>query len=171
MELWQCKLRRFIWNKKYKKKCINDDFEYLCDTKYLELIKISETSGLLNTNGNGDYIIYNNKYKFMFNHESPGHANLYITQNWKNGINHYIMNNYTEFINRYKRRIQNIKNYLSSDKIIRFILTRPNTNINDITLLNNTITRKYPNLKYNFIILDCNKLHFYNHLILMKFNK
>ena len=66
--------------------CINDDFEYLCDTKYLELIKISETSGLLNTNGNGDYIIYNNKYKFMFNHESPGHANLYITQNWKNGI-------------------------------------------------------------------------------------
>ena len=68
----------------------NDDFKYLCDTNYLTL----KTVGT-------DVLIYNTKYKFIFNHESPGHSNLYITQKWTKGINHYVMNNYEEFINRY----------------------------------------------------------------------
>jgi hypothetical protein len=33
--------------------CIKDDFEFLCDIKYLELIKISSKSKWLNTNGDG----------------------------------------------------------------------------------------------------------------------
>jgi GDP-D-mannose dehydratase len=45
-------------------------------------------------------MIYNKKYNFIFNHESPGHANLFVSQNWTKGINHYIMNDYEEFINR-----------------------------------------------------------------------
>lgn len=151
--------------------CILDDFEYLCDTQYLELLKIPKESKWLNTNGDGDTVIYNNKYKFIFNHESPGHANLYLTQNWQKGINHYIINNYEEFINRYKMRIENIKNLLNSKKNITFILTSPNRQISDITELNKAITFKYPSLHFNFILLDFDKYAYYDHLLLMKIDE
>jgi hypothetical protein len=151
--------------------CINDDFEDLCNIEYLNIEKISKDSRLLNTNGDGDLIIYNNKYRFLFNHESPGHANLYEIQKWEKGINHYTMNNFEEFINRYKRRIENIKYYLNSNSFINFIITRPSTGINDLSLLGNTIKNKYPNLKYDFVILDCDKYHYCEHLLLMKIDK
>lgn len=151
--------------------CINDDFKYLCDINYLELMQIPKESKYLNTDGNGDLVIYNKKYKFIFNHESPGHANLYLTQKWTKGINHYVMNNYEEFINRYKRRIQNMKDLLSSNKNITFILTRSNPHIGDISELNNTIRTKYPLLNYNFVILDFDKYSVYGHLLLMKIDE
>uniref|UniRef100_A0A6C0B0R9 Papain-like cysteine peptidase n=1 Tax=viral metagenome TaxID=1070528 RepID=A0A6C0B0R9_9ZZZZ len=151
--------------------CIKNDFEGIVNLEYIELIRIPKESTYLNTNGKGDIVIYNNRYKFIFNHESPGHANLYITQNWKHGKKHYIMDNFKEFILRYTRRIQNIKEYLSSDKFIHFILTRPNTKEEDIFLLGNTIKEKYPLLKYNFVLLDYDKNIFYKHLLLMKFTE
>lgn len=148
-----------------------DDFEYLCDTKYLELIKVPKESKILNTNGDGDIIIYNKKYNFLFNHESPGHANLFIHQKWEKGIDHYILNDYEEFINRYKRRIQNIKELLNSDKKIIFILHRPNTELCDISKLNEAILYKYPSLKFDFVIFDCDKYFYYEHLLLMKIDE
>jgi hypothetical protein len=148
--------------------CINDDFEDLYNIEYLSVEKISKDSRFLNTNGDGDLIIYNKKYRFLFNHESPGHANLYDIQKWRNGINHYIMNNFEEFINRYKRRVENIKYYLNSNSFINFIITRPSTGINDLSLLGNIIKKKYPDLKYDFVILDCDKYVYYDHLLLMK---
>jgi len=147
--------------------CINDDFEYLCDIQYLELIKIPKESKWLS----GETVIYNKKYKFIFNHESPGHANLFITQNWPNGINHYIVNSYEEFINRYKRRITNIKELLNSGKNIKFILTRPNTELCDISKLREVIINKYPLLNFEFVLLDCDKYIYYDHLMLMKIDK
>ena len=126
--------------------CINDDFKYLCDTNYLTL----KTVGT-------EVFIHNTKYKFIFNHESTGHANLYITQQWPKGINHYVMNNYEEFINRYNRRIQNIKELLHSKKRITFILTRPNTKMRDIAELKAIINHKYPSLKFTFLFLECDK--------------
>ena len=151
--------------------CINDDFKYLCDINYLELMQIPKESKYLNTDGNGDLVIYNKKYKFIFNHESPGHANLYLTQKWTKGINHYIMNNYEEFINRYKRRIQNMKDLLSSNKNITFILTRSNPHIGHISELNNSIRSKYPLLNYKFVLLDFDKYYVYGHLLLMKIDE
>lgn len=151
--------------------CIKDDFEFLCDIKYLELIKIPSESKLLNTNGDGDVIIYNKKYKFIFNHESPGHANLFVSQQWAKGINHYIMNDYEEFTNRYKRRIQNIKDLLNSKNNITFILTRPNTKFCDISELNEVIINKYPFLNFKFVFLDFDKYIFYNSLLLMKIDE
>lgn len=148
--------------------CLKDDFEYLCDIKYLELIKIPQESKWLNTNGDGDIIIYNNKYKFIFNHESPGHSNLFIDQKWPKGINHYILNDYEEFINRYKRRIQNFKDLLNSGKNITFILTRPNTELCNIGQLHETIINKYPALNFKFVLLDFDKYTYYDHLVLMK---
>ena len=151
--------------------CIKDDFEYLCDVKYLELIKIPKESKWLNTNGDGDIMIYNTKYKFIFNHESPGHANLFISQKWSKGINHYIINNYEEFINRYKRRIANIKELLNSNKNITFILTRPHTELCDVNELHEVLVNKYPVLNFKFVLLDFNKHIFNDHLLLMKFDE
>jgi hypothetical protein len=147
--------------------CIKDDFKYLCDIHYLELIKIPKESKWLS----GETLIYNKKYKFIFNHESPGHANLYVTQKWPKGINHYIVNSYEEFINRYKRRISNIKDLLNSGKKIKFILTRPNTKLCDISKLHQVIKNKYPLLDFEFVLLDCDKNIYYDHLLLMKFDK
>ena len=49
----------------------------------------------------GEMVIYNKKYKFWFNHESPGHANLYITEGWDHGTNHFVINNYEYLKKRY----------------------------------------------------------------------
>jgi len=166
-----CPFDEMITNYKGIVDCIMDDFKYLCDIKYLELIKIPKESKWLNTNGDGDIMIYNKKYNFIFNHEAPGHANLYLSQNWSKGINHYVMNDYEEFINRYKKRIQNIKDLLNSQKAITFILTRPNTNISDISELNNVIKNKYPLLNFEFKLLNFDKYIFYDHLLLMKIDK
>jgi len=151
--------------------CINDDFEYLCNTEYLELIKIPKESKWLNTNGDGDVMIYHTKYKFIFNHESPGHANLFVSQNWKKGINHYVMNDYEEFINRYNRRIKNIKELLNSSNQITFILTRPNTEMHDISALTDTIKNKYPSLTFSVHLLNFDENIYYDHLILMKLDE
>jgi len=147
--------------------CIKDGFDELYNIDHLELLHISKDSNLLNTNGDGDKVIYHKKYKFIFNHESPGHANLYITQKWGKGINHYVENNYEEFINRYKRRCENIKNYLNSDKFIKFIITKPNTNLSDIHELNDIIKLKYPHLKFDIIVLNGDYNHYNNHMKLM----
>jgi hypothetical protein len=151
--------------------CIKDDFEYLCDIKYLVLIKIPKESKWLNTNGDGDTMIYNKKYKFIFNHESPGHENLFISQKWTNGINHYIINEYEEFRNKYKRRIQNFKDLLNSKKNITFILTRPNNHLHDISELEKVILNKYPFRNFKLVLLECDKYIFYDHLLLMKIDE
>ena len=150
--------------------CINDDFEYLCDPHYLELIKIPKESRWLNTNGDGDVMIYHKKYKFIFNHESPGHANIHIKQKWENGKLHYVLNGYEEFINKYTRRTQNFRDLLKSNKKITFILTRPQTGLDDISDFTKIIATKYPLLDFKFEILDFNKHEYYEHLLLMKFD-
>lgn len=149
--------------------CIKDDFKYFCDINYLEIKKIPKESKLLPD----EELIYNTKYNFMFNHESPGHGGLYITQEWSKGINHFVLNNYEEFIIRYNRRIQNFRDYLNSGKKINFIIHRPrvNPNVNEILELYETITNKYPNLNYEIILLEPSNKQAYidHHSILMNF--
>jgi hypothetical protein len=121
--------------------CINDDFKYFTNLENLEILK-SNSKSIFITNNNQDNLIYNNKYKFIFNHESPGHANLYLTENWENGINHYTNNSYQKFIERYNNRINNFRYYINNGYFINFIITRYNTNkISDIPLLNYTICK------------------------------
>ena len=70
-------------------KCIEDDFKYFLDLKYLELRQEPKMKIHLGDNQTEDqYWIYNTYYNFAFNHESPGHGNLYINENWPNGVNH-----------------------------------------------------------------------------------
>jgi hypothetical protein len=132
-------------------KCIEDDFKFFCDTNYL---KFKEVKSVYDET-KYENLIQNTYYKFLYNHESPGHANLHVTQKWKGGINHYIDNKYYYFIERYERRIQNFKNYLNdSNNYITFILHGYDKNCESITKLDNVIKNKYPNLKYEFYFLD-----------------
>ena len=144
--------------------CIKDDFKYLCDENYLEIIKVNED----------ECTIYNNKYNFAFNHESPGHANLYITEGWKYGKFHFTINNYENLKKRYFERINNIKEYLSDkNNTINFIITTWEKNENDLKKLKEILNIKYPNTKYNFILLnDPNgKDYFIRHLRYMRFTE
>jgi hypothetical protein len=138
-------------------KCIENDFKYFCDPSYLEVIKIPDGIKHMNSNGIGEYIIKNTYYNFLFNHESPGHADLYIHQKWKNGKYHFVENNFSEFIKRYEKRINNFRNYLDDNKnSITFILHRYNTNKHNISDLINVLNKFYPNLNYDFYFLEVN---------------
>ena len=85
-------------------KCIDEDFKNFYDENFLSIIQCKGDSPNF-SHIKDDKLIRNTYYNFIYNHESPGHANLYISQNWKGGINHYIDNNYKEFKNRYIKRI------------------------------------------------------------------
>ena len=144
--------------------CIKDDFKYFCDESYLELIKVNDN----------EHTIYNNKYNFGFNHESPGHADLYISECWENGMNHFVMNNYENFKERYSNRINNFMEYLSNENnVITFIITTWEKNEDDLSDLKNILNIKFPNLKYNFIILNepNGKDFFIRHLRDMRFTE
>uniref|UniRef100_A0A6C0D8H2 Uncharacterized protein n=1 Tax=viral metagenome TaxID=1070528 RepID=A0A6C0D8H2_9ZZZZ len=67
--------------------CIKNDFKHLYDENYLELVYANDNEST----------IINTKYRFGFNHESPGHADLYLIENWPSGKNHFVSNNYENF--------------------------------------------------------------------------
>ena len=141
--------------------CLKDDFKYFCDPSYLILLDTI----------NGPFI-YNKKYRFVFNHESPGHADLYITQKWPEGKNHFINNNYLHFINRYKQRIQNFRNYLKNpNNYISFILQRYNTYQINLSELRDVLKIHYPNLRYYIHILFITNHDARNILQTLKFDE
>lgn len=148
--------------------CINDDFKYLCDSKYLEIINLPPKSLFLLNHKPGENLIYHTKYKFIFNHESPGHANLYKDQRWKNGINHFVMNDYEELKNRYNRRINDMKELINSGKFINFLLTRPDTTDEDLKKITETINEKYPNLKFKIVLFEFNKKMYDDYMLFLK---
>jgi hypothetical protein len=100
--------------------------------------------------------------------------NLYLNEKWKQGINHFTMNNYENFVLRYNDRIDNIKHYLQSNNyFVNFIITRYNTKtINDVSLLYSTIKNKYPTLQFDFIFNNYNDNKWIlEHYILMKIDE
>ena len=129
--------------------CIRENFKYFCDSQYLHIIEAHVDSGGIKK---GEKIIYNSRYNFIFNHESPGHADLYIIENWATGMNHYVDNDFFFFKERYNRRIENYLHYTNymNNHFVKFILTRINR---DISSLYNTIREIYPCLGFEIIIL------------------
>lgn len=129
--------------------CLEDDFKYFCDPKELRIIKMKPDCKYFNTHGDGDYIIFNQKYKFTFNHESPGHTDMYLQENWPGGITHYIDNDFEHFCIRYNNRIQNFRNYLKDpNNIIVFCISYTPEIKNDYDRLRRVLNMKYPGLKY-----------------------
>lgn len=123
--------------------CLKEDFKHLCDPAYLTLIPAKFSTGGIVEN---ERLLYNTRYKFIFNHESPDHANLYINQNWPGGKMHYIDNNYEKFIERYTRRINSFREYVNNSSLITFIIGKFNP---DVTELQNLLKELYPNLMFN----------------------
>ena len=124
-------------------KCIKEDFKNFTNPEYL------------NYNG---YIVSNTYYNFEFNHETPGHADLYLKEKWSEGTNHFINNNFSNFIKRYNERITNFKNYLSNNNnFIRFIIQFNNDTDDyhdDCKELRNALKINYGQLKYSITILN-----------------
>jgi hypothetical protein len=121
-------------------KCIQTDFVDFCNPDYLVI--------------NNDPVIYHTKYGFQFNHETPGHADLYITEKWEEGSNHFINNDYRHFIERYNNRINSFRNYLNdSNNYVIFIITFfYEKKIDDDYLeLRQVLREKYPLLKYEIL--------------------
>jgi hypothetical protein len=122
-------------------KCIYEDFQHFCNPHFL----------ILNKSG-----IYNTYYNFAFNHESPEHANIYLHENWPEGKNHFVNNNFKHFIDRYNCRIQSFREYLwnSNNHIIFIIQFVYDQNPNDNCMkLREALKVKYPHLNYSIRIL------------------
>ena len=139
--------------------CIRDDFK---DFMEVELLETPDNIPYMSN----ETLIYNRKYKFIFNHESPGHANLWESQKWTGGKYHYVANKYEKFIERYTRRITNFRNYLNSGNHIRFIITKEHANVDK---LHEVLQDKHPALNYTIHRLDLEQgvNHYYSHLKLM----
>lgn len=126
--------------------CIKEDFKYLCDISYLQVIPAKfSTGGVIK----GEKLLYNTRYNFIFNHESPDHANLYISQKWAGGKNHYIANNFALFIERYTRRISNFRSYIRNEKnAITFVIGMFSQ---DTSKLSEVIKDMWPNLVFSIL--------------------
>ena len=125
-------------------KCIEDDFKYFCDPNYLEMRKAPQMANFIPNQNDDQMWIYNTYYNFTFNHESPFHGNLYLSEQW-NGPFHFVDNNYKNFIKRYENRINNFREYLKNTDFINFIMYRYNSIPYEIV---DIIKKKYPNLKF-----------------------
>jgi hypothetical protein len=138
-------------------KCLKEDFKFFCDTNYLKLFHAPcDIPPSLCKN---ERLIYNTRYNFIFNHESPDHGgcgtgDLWKKEKWPGGSDHYIANNFKEFIIRYSNRINNFREYLNGDNYIIFYITKLDS---DVSELKKVIEEKYPNLKFDihFSLTSC----------------
>jgi hypothetical protein len=129
--------------------CIDEDFKYICDENYLVIREPRVANDVESC------MIYNIRYKFGFNHESPGTAKLYISENWAGGPSHFVDNNYRLFKERYSRRADNFRNYLSDpDSFITFVHTTWNKTDEDMSDLKRVLKKHYPHLKYRIQLLN-----------------
>jgi hypothetical protein len=180
---WDCGPATFAVNKKLRRKknegymtcpfdlmitnylgiieCFKDDFKYLYDPKYIELRTVHKDCKFLAFK-KGDNAIVNTKYNFIFNHESPNHGQLHLHENWANGPEHFCMNNFEAFIDRYKNRVNNLRNYLNSGSRIVFINSKINNNLETCGELISVIKEKYPKLDFGFYFLDEDRCDIYN---------
>ena len=156
-----CPFDVMISNYKGIVQCFEDDFANFFD---LTLLQMPNDSPYMKN----DLLIYNPTYKFLFNHESPGHGNLWQNEKWVLGINHYTDDDFLHFKGRYKKRIENLKKYLESGEDIHFIISYPDI---DYTFneFKEVLGRKYPNLRYKIenIGLTASLEHYNDHMKLL----
>ena len=122
--------------------CLRDKFRFFLDP---EFIRLQTVPAAVLASAADEELIYNTKYNFVFLHESPGHANLYQTEQWSGGKYHFVDNDFAAFRERYARRIQSFHEYLASGGLIRFVIGCPHT---DLSELRSAIQSSYPTLRY-----------------------
>lgn len=98
--------------------CLNTDFKSFCLPEHLRIQDLGKE------NNEDRFIIRHIKYNWIFNHESfnRGEGYLYKREDWENGPNTYINNNFEKLISRYNERIKNFKYYCESDYYVYFLL-------------------------------------------------
>jgi len=161
-----CVFDECVSNYKGIVECIKDDFKYFLDSDYLKLVEAPfSTGGIVQ----GEILLYNTKYNLIFNHESPGHADLYITQAWPGGINHYLDNDFYYFKQRYSRRIDNFRKYIKENKI-NFLINRFQENVSE---LNDAIKSTYGDIQFSVkqLIQPNSRELFTGHLKLMNYSE
>jgi hypothetical protein len=156
-----CPFDMMISNYKGVIECINDDFKYFCSPEYLKVVKIIDKYNHLNL-PLGSTILVNTKYNFVMNHESSGHGDLWISENWPKGKFHYEMNNFEEFIKRYERRIENFRYYMNNCYEVTFLISKINNTSETNLELDNVIRNKYPNTQINFKFLEETRTEIFN---------
>jgi hypothetical protein len=139
--------------------CLLDDFKFMCDDKFLEIRP---------GKSDNEVLIFNTKYNFIFNHESPGHADLYLKENWPEGKFHFTVDNFRNLKERYNRRIDNFRRYvLNPLNRVTFIMT--SWDKTDISDLQYVIQKMYPTLQYEVKMLNDpkGKQYYIDHMIEM----
>jgi len=137
-----CPFDLMVSNYKGIIECIYNDFADFYNPAYLVL--------------SNENLLFNVKYNFGFNHESPDHADIYLHENWPEGKMHFVNNNYAHFIERYKKRIQNFYDYIyNPNNFIHFVINfhydkNPN---NDCAELRHAIATKFPHLQYCITVI------------------
>lgn len=132
--------------------CLNTDFEFFCDPKFLQVNQLGIEDGherfLI------EHRLYNN---WQFNHESvePGEYGIQLSQHWDEGPYHFVNNNFKKFIERYERRIENFKYYCESGYYVNFILFfyHDQHSKEVISELNHSIKTRFPSLDYKIIVV------------------
>jgi hypothetical protein len=122
--------------------CILDNFKNFTNPDYLTLTVPAPD------NPSENYI-HNSYYKFYFNHETPGHANLHIDEAWSGGKNHFVENNFEKFRERYEQRIKNIQTYLTTPNVTILFLIAGYPG--PYTELEEALKLRYPDLDYMLV--------------------
>jgi hypothetical protein len=137
--------------------CLYDDFKDFTNPKLFELVPVTNQMYLKDfPNNTDDLMLRNVKYKFCHNHESVGHANLHISENWPGGRTHFVDNNYEKLIERLNKRVKNFREYINSGKHINFLITDFDK---DLTELHTCIKTMYPTLNYTITRYDLETHH------------
>lgn len=158
-----CPFDESVTNYENVQECIREDFAYLTDSKYLQIIEAPFSVGGIVKH---EKLIFNSKYKFIFNHESPGHANLFQIQKWSGGINHFVDNDFEELKIRYNRRVDNFRSYLKNNTSIHFVIIRRSQNV---LSLQKMLQNLYPHIDFQFTVwpMDVGDVFFEQHLRIM----
>ena len=123
---------------------IKNDFEDFYNPEFLTIKEKSDERKIINI-----------KYPCIFNHESPDHYNILGSgEGWTSEF-HFTENNYQRFVERYKNRVDNFRNYIneaiSSKTEIIFVISR----CNRIPVeLDEIIQEKYKDLKYKIAYIN-----------------
>ena len=126
--------------------CLYDDFKDFTNPECFKLVPVNDPFYLKDFPNNADdMMLMNTKYNFCHNHESVGHANLHISEQWPGGRTHFVDNNYEKLIERLSNRVQNFRDYLKSGNHINFLITDFDK---DLIELHTCIKTMYPTLNY-----------------------
>jgi hypothetical protein len=124
--------------------CLSSDFEGFTDPDNLELREGPSPPGT-----RGETLIYHKKYHIVFNHESPGHGNLYKTQAWPGGRTHFVDDGFARFRERYDARIASFRAYVSAPGArVRFLVAKETP---DVSALHAVLRTSYPALAYEVV--------------------